>query len=149
MAPDSERFWALVDKRGPDDCWLWQGRRDKDGYGRFSAGQKRFYAHRFAKGCLEAAVDSFVLHRCNNPSCCNPSHLYIGSKADNMRDCLAAGNHRCARLKGERHGRARLTTADVVAIRASTKSQRATAREFGVSPTCVSAIRLGINWRHI
>jgi len=104
-----ERFWSHVKRTfSTKDCWLWAAKHDKDGYGRFSTGtyrhQKWHRAHRFA---LELETGKpvpaglSVLHRCDNPACCNPHHLFTGTQADNMRDCVSKG--RIAR--GDRNGR--------------------------------------------
>lgn len=79
-----KQFWLNVDKRGPYECWEWKGLRNKGGYGKFHGEG----SHRFA---LESSigfipVDKFVLHKCNNPACCNPRHLYVGTRIDNMGD---------------------------------------------------------------
>lgn len=90
--PPEQRFAKLVDKRGPDECWLWLGSRVGAGYGRFRlGGAKEGYpeAHRYAwEQANGRPVPSgmFVCHSCDNPSCVNPAHLWIGSATDNNLD---------------------------------------------------------------
>ncbi len=90
----ARRFWPKVDVRAPGDCWEWTAYRDPNGYGRMSAGQGQVVlAHRLSyrlhHGDLEDGMG--VLHRCDNPPCVNPTHLFAGTQSDNMQDCSAKG----------------------------------------------------------
>lgn len=88
-----ERFWEKVDVGGPDECWEWQGNFYHTGYGYLNQGYKHRRAHRlayeFAHGPIPHGL--FVLHSCDNPACCNPAHLRVGTQKDNMSDCAARG----------------------------------------------------------
>lgn len=83
---DAHRFWAKVDRSG--DCWIWHGAVKDDGYGAFEMHPKTWRAHRFAYTmCVDPIPrGKMVLHKCDNPLCVRPSHLYAGTAADNARD---------------------------------------------------------------
>lgn len=93
-----ERFWSYVDRSGGlEACWPWVGGSDvKDGRGRFWIGNTTEYASRFAWSATYGEVPEslFVLHRCDNPPCCNPLHLFLGTLSDNTQDMLAKGRGR-------------------------------------------------------
>lgn len=89
-----ERFWRKVQKGAEAECWEWDGRRDKDGYGTLRVGSTQVRAHRFSYELHVGPIDGLVRHRCNNPPCVNPSHLRPGTHQENMDDRKAAGNYR-------------------------------------------------------
>ena len=102
------KFWRRVEVGGADDCWLWRGAILSDGYGSFSpAHHFTVRAHRFS---LEIALRRPIppglcaLHSCDSPACVNPSHLRVGTRADNMQDCLARGRHPNSNRTHCRHG---------------------------------------------
>lgn len=131
----------------PSGCWEWYGRRHSAGYGLISRGR---YAHRAAYAQAHGPIDSaqHVLHRCDNPPCCNPAHLFLGTQADNMADKQAKGRQ----ARGARNGSAKLTEHDVRGIRCLVsygETHAAIAGRFGVAPSQVSMIRNGHTWRHV
>jgi len=85
-----DRLWSRVDRSG--DCWVWTGQRLPAGYGQLRCGgRRRIYTHRLAWTLAYGEIPAglFVLHRCDNPPCCNPAHLWLGDAGDNIRDCFA------------------------------------------------------------
>ncbi len=112
------RFWNKV--RIGDGCWEWTGAMNRSGYGTFRMrGSREQLVHRFCwifeRGPIPAGL--CVLHRCDNRKCIRPSHLFLGTWADNAADKKAKG--RCHDSSGEANGHAKLTKADVLAIRAA------------------------------
>jgi HNH endonuclease len=90
----SERFWSKVDKSG--DCWVWTGSRDLKGYGKINIGCTPTLAHRVSWQIKSGDIPEglFVLHRCDNPPCVNPAHLFIGTAGDNVQDMMSKGRQR-------------------------------------------------------
>lgn len=147
-----ERFRA---KLGPKDpvtgCIEWAGGQDKDGYGYIRKGGKTAKTHRLAWELKHGPIPDglHVLHRCDNPPCCNDVHLFLGTNTDNVVDktLKCRGNQ----PKGEAHWKARLTEADVAEIRlrlARGEQQNVIAEDFGVSGAHVSAIKSGKAWKY-
>lgn len=142
-------------------CWEWTGNRNDEGYGRLWLDGRRVYAHRRSWELFMGPIPPglCVLHRCDNPPCCNPEHLFIGTKGDNMRDAMSKGRApRPPRLRpewaarGERSGTAKLTESAVRSIRAalaSGESMGSVARRIGVGHGTVHAIAVGRTWRHV
>jgi hypothetical protein len=91
----TERFYAKVDRRGPDDCWPWQGAtHNKNGYGSFRFDGRARVASRYAlmiKLGRRLLPGEKALHECDNPPCSNPAHLFSGTTADNAQDAVRKG----------------------------------------------------------
>lgn len=154
MTPLTDRFWAKVDKRGADECWLWLWFRNRKGYGRVRSGGKSramLLVHRVSWEVANGPIPDgiCVCHRCDVPACVNPAHLFLGTQADNVADMLAKGRGGYKAPRGERNGRAKLTDAQVREIRASEGSQMAIAARFGIGEATVSKIRNGKRWSHV
>lgn len=133
------RFWAKVARAADHECWEWQGRKTPKGYGAASVRSKPAQAHRvawrLANGEIPPAL--FVLHGCDNPACCNPSHLRLGTHVENMDDRRL----RNRTAQGQRLRSAKLSSEQVSAIRSSDGLQRDIAERFGVTPSQVSRIK--------
>jgi len=146
-----ERFYALVSPEPNSGCWLWEGAVDRRGYARMKAdGPGATSAAHVALteiyGQPRPASGHYCCHRCDNPSCVNPEHLYWGTPAQNVADMKARGRMKLNPVKGEASPHAKLTEADVLTIRASQDRGSALARRFGVSHSLISHIRTGRNW---
>lgn len=150
-----ERFADKVDRRGPDECWEWQGSRYPNGYGQFGAGGTHTGAHRASWELAHGPIPEglFVLHHCDNPPCVNPAHLFLGTQTDNLRDAARKGRLTGGGPLGERHGRAKLTEAAVLEIRRRYREAGETQAElgsaFGVVQTNVGRIVRGETWVHV
>lgn len=143
------RAWLLSRVVQDGDCWLWTGDLSRrGGYGRVylgidSTGKKRFEsaAVAFYREFVGPIPDGgWMLHRCDNPPCVNPDHLFVGSHRENMRDMVEKGRS----TKGTRRpSTSKLNEEDVRAIRASTESQRKLAARYGVDGSTICRIRTG------
>jgi hypothetical protein len=183
------RFWSKVSEDGPlpercpelGPCWLWTAGCSKNGYGQFSIGRQGYSTHRmawiFTNGPVPAGIS--VLHRCDNPPCVNPGHLFLGTQLDNRRDCVrkgrtATGDRQGSRAHpetctygdrnglrlhperaamGERNARAILNAGQVLSIRRAYASggvtYKALGQQFGVSTSQVALIVQRKKWKHI
>lgn len=148
-----QRFWDRVLRAGPDECWLWIGPLDRDGYGHISRKVRLILVHRASYELTHGPIPrrASVLHRCDRPACVNPAHLWLGTIADNNADKEAKrrGNH----PKGAAHGQAKLTEAQVVIIRQEYATggitQAELARKHGVIQITISRILRRETWTHI
>ena len=135
-------------------CWLWIGYINSGGYGRmFTRGNRGVLAHRYSywmhKG--EIPKGKYVCHTCDTPSCVNPNHLFIGTKADNNKDRHQKNRTVLPNQSGSNHSQSKLTEADVIDIRrlSKTVSTQELSRIYGVE---YSGLRKIINrkaWRHV
>lgn len=150
LAKSIDLFWSKVDRGLPAVCWNWLGGFRSGGYGRFYFQGKDFCAHRLAyeleKGLLPDGY--FVCHKCDNPPCCNPDHLFAGTQADNLADMVAKGRSG----KGEKNSQAILTVSAIIEIREqvkSGKSRESLAQKYGVNASTITNIWLADSWQHI
>lgn len=154
-----DSVWEKVEKRGADECWPWTGRSaGKDGRGRMDiGGVEGVYAPRAAyisvnPGAISLRANNgvHVLHRCDNPVCCNPSHLFIGDHADNMADKVSKG--RQYKPKGTESPRAKLSAEDVADIRLKKRAgatKKALALLYDVSVATISGALYGRHYRDV
>lgn len=143
-----DRVWRHVDIRGDDECWPWTGSlkgrgeqsRIAPGPGeRWSTASRVILEVKLGRPLLPGMC---ALHRCDNPPCCNPAHLWEGTNADNSADMVAKGRS----TSGERHPMVKLTAKDVRTIREDRRSSPAVALEHGINPSTVRKIRRGERW---
>ena len=189
----SKRFWSRIKKT--KGCWVWTGKRDKNGYGRLWVKDGNIRAHRFSWTLHFGPVPEglCVLHDCDNPSCVRPSHLFTGTNVENTKDRSTKGRNACGdrngarlhpeklargdrngsrlyperlmrgdkhwsrlypekRVTGERHRSAKLTSDNILQIRArytNGESQTSLAKEFRVSQTAIGHIVNRKTWKHL
>lgn len=138
------RFWKNVHKYGADECWLWMGFIDGQGYGRLVVAGKAIFAHRIAFYLANGSWPKTARHTCDHSWCVNAAHVVNGTQLDNIRD----RNDRGRTARGERCGSAKLTEDEVRQIRAlrGTMPYVEIARVFGVGKTLIGAIMLGQKW---
>ena len=152
----AERFPDLVVNGEPDECWPFSGTKDRNGYGRFGIpgrgrNASKVYAHRVAWELAFGEIPNglIVMHTCDNPPCCNPAHLRLGTLADNNRDRSAKGRGRENRQWGSQNPAAKLSEDDVLMIRTLARDgvvQARIAERFGIKQAQVSKIVRGLSW---
>lgn len=150
-----ERFKSKFEKDEITGCWNWTAGKAY-GYGRFRFAGWMQFAHRVAYQLYIGEIPDglYCLHHCDNPSCVNPGHLFLGTQSDNMRDRdnKGRGGGGGAAPYGERNGKAILTEDKVRTIRTMWSTgtrQSSLAREFGVAQSTISGIIHFRNWKNI
>jgi hypothetical protein len=153
------RFWPKVQTSEVEDCWPWSGATNQDGYGVFHIGKRALTpvgnraagAHRMAWWLTHGDPgEKWVLHRCDNPPCCNPAHLYLGDHEQNIRDMVQRG--RLVTIRGEKHANAKLNDERVRITRRWSemgKSLYPLAKRWGVTPTILYRVARGEAWLHV
>jgi hypothetical protein len=151
------RFWAKV-LRGvePDACWTWIGAKKEtgpgQGYGSFKLKSDTSRgAHRVSYALFNdvSPGEMKVCHRCDNPPCVNPAHLFLGTQLDNIHDMVAKGRRVAVDQSGENNGAAKLTAEQVERIKrciVQGESNQCIARRYNVSHSLISRISLGKSW---
>ena len=149
----AERMWAKVERRGPDECWMWTGGGNGTGYGRMiietiGGKNKMAYPHRVAYESVNGEIPKgmLVCHRCDVRKCCNPSHLFIGTHKDNSDDMTNKGR----RISGAKSHLSKLKEQEVLMIRhllSNGEKQVEIAKKFSIAQTSISNIKLGKTWR--
>lgn len=171
------KFWIKVDKNGPmpnpnnypeikTNCWNWIGGKFRGGYGRVHVSRRTNLAHRVAWELVfgEIPKDLLCLHKCDNPSCVNPNHLFLGTQQDNINDMKKKGRdpigirhgaslHPEKMKRGEAHHNSKLTSENVVEIRKimsqNHKSTLECASKFRVHRKTIQRIVRREIWRHV
>lgn len=155
MVPDKYQrlFWDKVDKSG--DCWEWTAHRNIKGYGQFGVSGKLALAHRLSYIIHFGEIPSgkIVCHSCDNPSCVNPAHLWIGTHQDNAIDRERKNRGGRKGPEGSKAPHAKLNEAIVAQIKAiiaeGKTTHRSIAKQFGVHFVTISDLATGKTWRHV
>jgi len=159
-------FAKKVKKGQQDECWPWVASRNRKGYGQFAIQNYPVIAHRIAYILEHGSIPNeapHILHRCDNPPCCNPAHLFAGTNEENIKDMVAKGRsakgdrtgprlHPECMPRGSRHHGAKLNETQVVEIRRRRKAGdflRKIANAFMVSEATIRHIIAGKIWRHV
>lgn len=163
----ADKFWTKVDVRGADDCWPWMATTTPEKtrslpYGRFYISKSRIVRAHRAAFMISTGINPdqlLVCHSCDNPRCCNPKHLWLGTNAQNNADRAAKGRSAPVTLTasdrsrpGTEHHDAKISNADVVAIReryARGDSVRTISADYPIGPTTIWRIATGRLWRHV
>lgn len=150
MNDTEKRFWSKVQVRSRQECWLWQAGKDKDGYGNFWISPQNQKAHRVAYkiefGFFDESLQ--VLHKCDNPSCVNPFHLFLGTAIDNIKDMMNKGRQN----KGESIKSAKLTADQVKQIKVwlfQGYSFGFLSKKFNVHKSTIKDIKAKRTWVHV
>ena len=145
-----DRFESRYLREGDDECWPWIAGKTPKGYGRATGGGFELPAHRLSyllyvgpipKG--EGYHGTCVLHKCDNPPCINPKHLFLGSAHDNMKDMVAKKRH----MHGSKNKLHKLTEEVARSIREDTRPRIVVAREHGIARNTVARIQRGMAWK--
>ena len=152
--PLSERFWEKAKTGSAEECWEWTASTYSNGYGHIGLGRGLggALAHRMAWVLTQGPIPDgqYVCHRCDNPRCVNPAHLFLGSQGDNMRDAKQKGRVSGGRMPGDKNPNAKLSPSQVIAIRKRYAQrdvyQSCLAEEYGVSQAQISSICRGESW---
>jgi hypothetical protein len=146
---DKDRFWAKVRRGSRKECWPWLAYTNKHGRGMFGIRRDTFIAPRVAYSITKNdPLDGLnANHSCDNPSCCNPAHIWPGTQTDGVSDMDSKG--RRAANCGERNPSAKLKTQNVRTIRRSRDSSIVLADRFHVSVSLIRQIRRGEKWKQV
>lgn len=152
----SKRLWRQISIGHPGECWPWNGRLHI-GYGVLDIRSEKLgrsrphLAHRLAYAEWHGEIDPEmeICHKCDNPRCCNPFHLFQGTHQENMRDMAEKGRANPPCFLGEEHPKSKLTEAQVIEIFSSQTPSKTLAARFDITKESVNNIRFRRTWRHV
>jgi HNH endonuclease len=154
LVPVEDRLWAKVNRQGIDDCWEWTGYRNVKGYGQIKLSDGKVdRTHRVALRStgVKVGFGDVVMHKCDNPPCCNPSHLSVGTIEGNTADMVAKNRHSSA--KGSKSANSKLTEKQVREIRDRYSDRKTSTKKisdiYGVSQPTISYILIGKIWKGV
>ena len=143
----AQRFWSKVDPAPSECCWEWTACKSSDGYGSFKLNYQNLGAHRVAYTLAKGEIPEglIVRHTCDNPVCCNPDHLILGTLAQNNAD----RQERNRQAKGKQNGKSKLTEEQAMEIYNSSLSHYELSKLYNISKRNVSSIKCKKIWKHI
>ena len=151
--PVEERFWEKVDKSNNEGCWIWLAYKNNKGYGEIGIKHKLYLSHRISWIIHFGSIPKgmCVCHKCDNPGCVNPHHLFLGTQKDNMQDM--SKKNRANPICGVKHCNAKLSEKQVLEIRKKYSGelgeQMMLSKEYGVSTETISRIVNNKMWKHL
>jgi len=146
-----EKFWCHVDVRSDSECWNWKATIQYKGYGMFNLNKHPEGAHRVAWRLTNGEIPDglLVCHHCDNPKCCNPSHLFLGTVKDNYEDMVNKGREIV--LRGINHGMAKLDPQkiqEMKKLREGGKTYADIGKKYGVTAPAARYAIIGVTWKH-
>ena len=146
--PAEDRFFLSFVPEPNSGCWLWLGaEHGSNGYGKIKVDGKSMQAHRYSwlfhNGPIPDGI--CVCHRCDIPTCVNPTHLFLGTNKENNDDKIKKGRH----IKGADHPLSKLKPVDIFAIRAAVGTDTEIAKKYSVDRALIKRIKDRIVWKHI
>lgn len=152
--PFEDRFWEKVKRGAVNECWEWQAAKTSNGYGRLTSGRRNnLKAHRVAYALANGGfVDdkTNILHRCDNPPCCNPAHLFSGTKRDNTQDMIAKGrNYPPPHYFGANHHATKFNEVTARKIISDPRTLKVIAADHDVSWMTIFRLKHGKTWKQL